>query len=102
MRIVAQNLSVLAGSGFRLVGVDDEVVRPPWIDELRHERPLEAGRETRAAAPAQSRGLHLGDDPVAPLVDDRLGVVPIAPRPPALQSPAAHPLTSGENPILAF
>ena len=28
MRVVAQDLAVLAGAGLRFVGVDDEIVRP--------------------------------------------------------------------------
>ena len=86
VRIVAQDLAVLAGARLGFVGVDDEIVRPLRIDGLGHERPFEAGRESRAAATAQARGLHLRDDPVASLVDDRLGVVPIAARPRALEA----------------
>ena len=66
MRIVPHDLPVLAGAGLRLVGVDDEIVRPP-IRLLRHERPFEAGREAGAAAAAQAGLLHLVDDPVAAL-----------------------------------
>ena len=52
VRLVAQDFAVLAGAGLRLVGIDDEVVRA-LADDLRHERPLQAGGETRTAAPAQ-------------------------------------------------
>ena len=45
---------------------------------LGHERPFQPGRESRAAAAAQAGGLHLVDNPVAALVDDRLGAVPRA------------------------
>src|SRR5271166_639512 len=72
VRIVAQDLAILAGAGLRLIGVDDEIVRPLRIDILGHERPFEPGRKARAGAPAQARGLHLGDDPVAALVDEPL------------------------------
>ena len=75
MRIVPHDLPVLAGAGLRLVGVDDEVVRPP-VRLLRHERPFQAGREAGAAAAAQARLLHLVDDPVAALVEEELGFVP--------------------------
>ena len=60
MRIMPHDLAVLAGAGLRLVGVDHEIGRPRIA--LGHERPLEAGREARAAAAAQARRLDLVDD----------------------------------------
>src|SRR5271170_7828917 len=80
MRIVPHDLAVLAGAGFGFVGVDDEVMRALGVDRLGHERPFEAGRKARAAATAQTRSLHLADDPIAPLVDQRLRIVPLSAR----------------------
>src|SRR5690349_3173965 len=77
MRIVAHDLAILAGARFGLVGVDDEIMRAS-IRLLRHERPLEPGRESSAAAAAQARRLDLVDDRIAPLGQDRLGPVPCA------------------------
>ncbi len=51
MRIVPHHLAVFAGAGFGLIGVHNKIVRPA-IRLLRHERPLQSGREARAAAPA--------------------------------------------------
>src|SRR5208337_2321323 len=102
VRIIAQDLAVLAGAGLRLVRVDDEIVRPLRIDVLGHERPFESGRKARPAAPAQARGLHLGDDPVAALVDERLGPVPVSPRPRAFQAAVAEAVEIGEDAILVF
>src|SRR5262249_14014155 len=85
MRIMPHDLAVLAGAGLRLVRVDDEIGRPRIA--LGHERPLQPGRKTRAAAPAQTRRLDLVDDAVVALLDQRLGVVPGAPRPGALEPP---------------
>src|SRR5579871_4286656 len=76
MRIMPHDLAVLAGAGLGLVGIDDEIAWASVLGLLGHERPLHAGRETRPAAPAQARRLHLVDDPVAALVDDRFGSVP--------------------------
>ena len=53
VRIVAEDVAVLAGAGLAFVGVDDEIARP--VACLRHERPFETGRETGAAAAAQPR-----------------------------------------------
>ena len=101
MRIVAHDLPVLAGAGLRFVGVDDEIGGPRRIG-LRHEGPFEAGRKTGAAAPAQARGLHLIDDPVLALVDQRLGIVPGAARARALEAPVAEAVEIGEDAILVF
>src|SRR5262249_42543881 len=65
MRIVPHDLAILAGAGLRLVGVDDEVARPP-VRLLGHERPFQAGREARAPAAALARSLHLVHQRFAP------------------------------------
>src|SRR3546814_7991571 len=77
VRVVAQDLAVLAGARLRLVGVDHQVGRAVAA-VLRHEGPLEAGREAGAAAPAQAGVLDLLDDRVAAEFEQRLGVVPHA------------------------
>jgi hypothetical protein len=71
VRIVAHDVAVLAGAGLGLIGIDDEIVRPP-VGLLGHERPFQAGREAGAAAAAQAGRLHLVDDPVAALFDQPL------------------------------
>src|SRR5690606_17958368 len=60
VRVVAQNVAVMARAGFALVGVADEVLLPGRV--RRHERELEAGREARAASAAETRRLDLLDD----------------------------------------
>ena len=99
MRIVPHDLAVLAGAGLGLVGIDHKIVRPS-VRLLRHERPFQAGREAGAAAAAQSRRLHLVDDPVAALVEDRLGAVPGAPRPRARQAPVMEAVEIPEDAVL--
>src|SRR3954453_1941442 len=69
MRIVPHDLAILAGPGLGFVGVDAEIARPAVGRFLRHERPLETGREAGATTAAQPRRLHLVDDPVTALVD---------------------------------
>ena len=93
------DLAVLAGAGLGLVGIDDEVVRPP-VRLLRHERPFEAGREAGAAAAAQARGLDLVDDAVAALLQDRLGAVPGAARPRAFEAPVVQAVEVLEDAVL--
>src|SRR5258705_1158490 len=100
MRIVPHDLAVLAGAGFGLVGIDHQIARPAVGRFLRHERPFQAGWETRPAPPAQARSLHLVDDPVAALVDDRLGAVPGAAPARALEAPVVQAVEVLEDAIL--
>src|SRR5580765_3185384 len=60
MRVVAQDVAVLAGPGLALVGVAHQVLGAGKL--ARHEAPLEPGRKPGAAPPAQTRLLDLGDD----------------------------------------
>ena len=100
MRVVPHDLAVLAGARLELVGIDDEIARPPVSGLLGHERPLEPGREARAAAAAQPRGLHLLDDPVAALLEELLGAVPLSARHGALQPPVVEAVEIGEDAVL--
>ena len=79
VRVVAQDIAVLASAGLRFVGIDDQIRWPP-VALLGHERPFQAGRESGAAAAAQAACLHLVDDPVAPLGDEAGCVVPVSAR----------------------
>ena len=99
MRIVPHDLAVLAGAGLGFVGVDDEIMRPV-ADRLGHERPFQAGREAGAAAAAQARGLHLVDDGVAALLQDRLGAVPGAALARAFEAPVAEAVEVPEDAVL--
>ena len=60
VRVVAQDVAVVAGAGLALVGIADDVFLARRV--ARHEAPLHAGRKARAAAAAQAGGLHLLDD----------------------------------------
>jgi len=97
VRVIAQDVAVLAGAGLALVGVDHEIGRA--VGGLRHERPFEPGRKAGAATPAQPRFLALVDDPVAPLEDHLPGAVPVA----ALSRPGEMPVVLaievGEDPV---
>src|SRR5690606_21111828 len=63
MRVVAQDVAVVASAGLALVGVADEILLHRRF--TRHERELDAGREAGAAAAAQARLLDLLDDRLA-------------------------------------
>ena len=55
MRVEAQDVSIVAGAGFTLVGVADRVLLHRRV--ARHEAPLHAGGEARATATTQTRSL---------------------------------------------
>src|SRR5262249_34449565 len=100
MRFVAHDLAILAGAGLGFIGVDHEIMRPA-VGLLGHERPFEPGREAGTATPAQPRGLHLVDDPIAALVQDGLGAVPGAARAGALEAPVVEAMEILEDATFA-
>src|ERR1700740_2498262 len=100
MRVVPHDLAVLAGAGFGLVGIDHEIAGTAVRRLLRHERPFQPGRNPGPAASAQPRSLHLGDDPVAALVDDRLGAVPSASAARAFETPVLEAVEIAEDAVL--
>jgi hypothetical protein len=103
VRIVPQDLAVLAGAGLGLVGIDEELARAAVVDALLgHEGPLERRRETGAAAAAQARALDLVDDPVATVVDELLGVHPAAASACPFEAPVAVAVEIGEDAIFVF
>src|SRR5262249_27242160 len=71
----------------------------PAVGLLGHERPLEAGRKSRAAAAAQARIFDLADDPVAPFEDQALGVAPAAARARAGQPPFVPAVEVGKDTV---
>ena len=97
--IVAHHVPVLTGAGLALVGVDDEIMWAVGALLLRHERPLQAGREAGAAAPAELRGLDLIRDPVVPPGHQRRGAVPIPAHAGTGEPPVADAVEVGEDPI---
>ena len=102
VRVVPQDVAVLASTGLALVAIDDEIVRSAFGLLLGHEGPLQAGREARPAAAAQAGGLHLLDDPVTAFLDNRLGVVPVAARTGPGEARIVQPVQVGENAILVL
>src|SRR6202011_3770950 len=102
MWIVPHDLAILAGAGFGLVGIDHEIARAAVGGFLRHERPFQAGWRAGAAAAAKPRGLHLVDDPVAALVDDRLGAVPGAAAARTFEAPVMEAVEVLEDAVLVI
>ena len=99
VRIMPHDLAVLARSRLGLVGIHDQVMRAP-VRFLRHERPLQAGRKSCAAAPAQAGGLHLFDDRIAAFFENGLGAIPGAASTRALETPVVLAVKIFEDSIL--
>ena len=96
---MAHDLAVFACSRFGFVGIHHQI---GWatVAFLGHERPLEAGWKTRTAAPAQTRILHLLNDPIATLLDQLVGAIPMAARLRAFQRAVVHSVQVGKDTIL--
>ncbi len=62
VRVVAQDVAVLAGARFAFVRVAHQIFFALVV--TRHEAPLQAGREPCTAATTQARCLHFGNDRV--------------------------------------
>src|SRR5262249_61414267 len=91
---------VCAGAGLGPAPFAHEMARRAVGRSLRHERPFQPGRDPRPAAAAQAGGLHLGDDPVAALVDDRFRAVPGAAGPRAFEAPIVEAIEIPEDAVL--
>src|SRR5215472_16620686 len=97
VRVVADNIAVLASARLALVGIDAKVGRTVAL--LRHEGPLQASREPGAATATQTRFLDLLDDPIAAFKDQFFGAVPIAAALGAGQPPIDPAVEVGKDPI---
>ena len=98
VRIVAQDVAVLAGAGFGFVGVDDQIMRP-FLHFLRHEGPFEAGRKARAAAAAQTGFFDHIHDGFGAEFENLLGAVPVAARACAREPGIAEAVEIGEDAV---
>src|SRR5690606_1827496 len=98
VRIVTQDVTVLAGARLRFVGIGDQIAGPVGL--LGHEGPFQTGGESCPATAAQPRGLHLIDDPVAALFQNPGRAIPMAARLRPLQRPVELAVDIGEDAIL--
>src|SRR5258708_40151903 len=76
--------------------------RPAVGGFLGHEGPFRAGGKAPTAAAAQTRRLHLVDDPVAALVDDRLGAIPGAAAARTFEAPVLEAVKVLEDAVLVI
>ena len=99
VRVVTHDLTILASSRLTFVSIDDQVL---WATIIRlvHEAPLETTGESSSTPPSQPTGLDLINDPLAALLHDLLGLVPLAPGHGPLDPPVVAAIDVGEDPVL--
>ncbi len=100
MRIVANDLAILARTRLGFIRVDDEEARTAILAFLRHEAPLHTGRKARATTAAQARRLDALDDIVLADFHQLLGIVPIAALHRRLDAPILEAIDVGEDAVL--
>jgi hypothetical protein len=100
VRIVADDLAILAAARLGFIGVYDKEVRPIGLRLLGHERPFGAGREPCPAAATQTRRLHHVDDRVLAERHQILGVVPIAAHDSRVDIPRLETVDVGKDAVL--
>src|SRR6478736_5752510 len=101
MRVVPPDVPVLASPGLGFVSINHDVVGTS-VGLFRHERPLQACRESGATTAAQTRCLNLFDDGLMPALENCLGAVPGAARTRGFQPPVEEAVEVGEDAILIF
>merc|ERR1719285_596846 len=86
VRVVTNDLTILASSRLTFISIDHQVL---WatIVGLVHEAPLETTGESSSTPPSQATGLDLVNDPLATLLHNLLGLVPLASLHGSLQPP---------------
>merc|ERR1719400_1763539 len=86
VRVVAHDLTILASSWLAFIGIDNQVFGAAVI-RFVHEAPLETTGESSTAPSPEPARLDLIYDPLAPLLHNLLGLVPLASLHGTLQPP---------------
>merc|ERR1719447_1692833 len=98
VRVVPHDLAILASSRLALVSVDHQVLGAAVV-WLVHEAPLKAAGEASTTPPSQTAGLDLVDDPLAALLHDLLGLVPLPALHGSLEPPVMAAIDVGEDSV---
>merc|ERR1719422_1297868 len=98
VRVVPHDLAILASSRLALVSVDHQVLGAAVV-WLVHEAPLKAAGEASTTPPSQTAGLDLVDDPLATLLHDLLGLVPLPALHGSLEPPVMAAINVGEDSV---
>merc|ERR1719150_556378 len=98
VRVVPHDLTILASSRLALVSVDHQVLGAAVV-WLVHEAPLKAAGEASTTPPPQTAGLDLINDPLATLLHDLLGLVPLPALHSSLEPPVMAAIDVGEDSV---
>merc|ERR1719447_502769 len=98
VRVVPHDLAILASSWLALVSIDHQVLGAAVI-WLVHEAPLEAAGEASTTPASQTAGLDLVNDPLATLLHDLLGLVPLTALHGSLEPPVMAAIDVGEDSV---
>merc|ERR1719209_1274781 len=98
VRVVAHDLTILASSRLAFISVDHQVLGAAVV-RLVHEAPLETSGESSSTPPSQPTGLDLVYDPLATLLHNLLGLVPLASLHSSLQPPVVATINVSEDPV---
>ena len=99
MRIMANDIAILAGAGFRFISIHHQIGGSA-IGLLRHEGPFHAGREARAASATQAGILDAFNHRIATARNNRRRTIPIPAHTRRRQIPGLTAIEVLENPIL--
>ena len=98
VRVVPHDLTILASSRLTFVSIDDQVLGAAIV-RLVHEAPLETTGESSSTPPSQPTGLDLVNDPLATLLHNLLGLVPLASLHGSLQPPVVATVNVSEDSV---
>ena len=99
MRIMANNVAILAGAGLGFIRIHHQIGRPT-IRLLRHEGPFHAGREARTASATQAGILDAFNHRIATARNNRRRTIPIPAHTRRRQIPGLTAIEVLENPVL--
>merc|ERR1719209_143157 len=98
VRVVTHDLTILASSRLTFVSIDHQVFRATIVG-LVHEAPLETAGESSSTPPSQATGLNLVNDPLATLLHNLLGLVPLPSLHGSLQPPVMAAINVSEDSV---
>merc|ERR1740129_137380 len=98
VRVVPHDFTVLASSRLTFVSIDDQVLGAAIV-RLVHEAPLESTGESSSTPSSQPTGLDLINDPLATLLYNLLGLVPLAALHGSLQPPVVATVNVSEDSV---
>ena len=102
MRVMTDDLAILAATRLGFIGVDDEEIGPLGRWCLGHEAPFHSRRETRTTASAQARRLHFLNNRILPDLHEVRRFVPVTTRLRRFQGKVLIAVKVGEDAVFVI